>query len=98
MPSQDDCAAVFSLEGIRCAACVWLIERRLARVPGIAAAEVNVATERLNVRWDGAVCKPSDIVAALRATGYVAYPYDAARHGAGRDKARKTLFRQLFVA
>jgi Cu2+-exporting ATPase len=95
---QDACSAVFSLEGIRCAACVWLIERRLARLPGVLRADVNVATERLNARWDPARCKPSDIVAALRATGYVAYPHDPARHGAQRDKARKKLFRQLFVA
>ncbi|SHH01327.1 heavy metal translocating P-type ATPase [Massilia sp. CF038] len=95
---QADCSAVFSLEGIRCGACVWLIERRLARLPGMGAVQVNVATERLHARWDPALCKPSAIIAALRATGYVAYPHDAARQGAQRDKARKTLFRQLFVA
>ncbi|HEY0063624.1 MAG TPA: heavy metal translocating P-type ATPase [Telluria sp.] len=95
---EDMCKAVFSLEGIRCGACVWLIERRLARLPGMGAVQLNVATERLHASWNPALCKPSDIIAALRATGYVAYPHDAARHGAQRDKARKTLFRQLFVA
>ncbi|MGZ8318238.1 MAG: heavy metal translocating P-type ATPase [Telluria sp.] len=90
--------AVFSVEGIRCAACVWLIERRLARLPGVALAEMNVATERLSVRWSPASCKPSDILQALRQVGYAAYPYDAARHGAALEKARKKLFRQLFIA
>ncbi|MES2319198.1 MAG: heavy metal translocating P-type ATPase [Pseudomonadota bacterium] len=95
---KDDCAATFSVEGMRCAACVWLIERRLARVQGVLAADMNVATERLQVRWDPAACKPSDIVRGLRAIGYVAYPYEAGRHAEQREEARKKLFRQLFVA
>jgi len=53
--------ATLSVEGIRCAACVWLIERRLSQVPGLQAADLNVATEKLQVRWDTTQCKPSDI-------------------------------------
>ena len=97
-PGADACAAVFSVEGIRCAACVWLIERHLARLPGVRAADMNVATERLHMRWDGERCKPSDIIGALRAIGYVAYPYEALRQGVQRERAQKKLFRQLFVA
>jgi len=95
---QEQCAAVFSLEGLRCAACVWLIERRVARLAGVTAVEVNVANERLRVRWNPQSCKPSDIVAALRAIGYQAYPCDPTRQSRQRDQARKKLFRQLFVA
>ena len=94
----DACEAVFSVEGIRCAACVWLIERRLARVPGVESAQMNVATERLSVRWNPAACKPSAIIGALLAVGYAAYPYEAQRHALTQEKARKRLFRQLFVA
>ncbi len=97
-PGASGCEAVFSVEAIRCAACVWLIERHLARLPGVQAADMNVATERLHVKWDGAQSKPSDIVGALRAIGYVAYPYQAQRQGEQRERARKKLFRQLFVA
>ncbi|CUI09043.1 Type cbb3 cytochrome oxidase biogenesis protein CcoI; Copper-translocating P-type ATPase [Janthinobacterium sp. CG23_2] len=89
---------VFSLDGIRCAACVWLIERRLARLPGVREAQVNVATERLHMTWDAALCKPSDIVQALRGIGYTAFPYEAAQHGAQLERKRKKQFRQLFVA
>ncbi|RJG14953.1 heavy metal translocating P-type ATPase [Massilia cavernae] len=98
-PVTGDLAeATFSVEGIRCAACVWLIEGRLARLPGVATAEMNVATERLTVRWSAEKCKPSDILQALRRVGYAAYPYDTARHGAALERARKKLFRQLFIA
>lgn len=90
--------ATLTLEGIRCAACVWLIERRLARLPGVQAVNLNASTERLYVRWSKAQCKPSDILKAVRDIGYSAYPYDAARHDAQLRRASKTLFRQLFVA
>lgn len=88
----------FTVEGIRCAACVWLIERRVQSVPGVHEALLNVSTERLQVRWDPAQCRPSDILRALKTIGYTAYPYDARRHGEQLEKARRKLFRQLFVA
>jgi Cu2+-exporting ATPase len=90
--------AVFTVEGLRCAACVWLIERRVAALPGVESAVLNVATERLHVRWNADQCRPSGIIAALRAIGYTAYPYDATRHGAQLERARKALLRRLFVA
>lgn len=90
--------ATLSVEGIRCAACVWLIERHLSRLPGVQNASLNVATERLHVRWTKDACKPSDIVKSMREIGYAAYPFDPVRHGAQLDRAKKTLFRQLFIA
>ncbi|MDC8757895.1 heavy metal translocating P-type ATPase [Janthinobacterium fluminis] len=95
---EDSCEATLAVEGIRCAACVWLIERRLARLPGVQAANLNVATERLYVRWSKALCRPGDILQAVREVGYAAYPYDAVRHGEQLRAAAKTLGRQLFVA
>jgi Cu2+-exporting ATPase len=90
--------ATLSVEGIRCAACVWLIERQLALLPGIQAASMNVATERLFVRWDSAQCQPSAIFAAIGKVGYNAYPFDAQRHGEQLARASKALSRRLFVA
>lgn len=95
---QEIGEAIFSIEGIRCAACIWLIERRLARLRGVHSADMNVATGRLAVCWSRAECKPSDILRTLREIGYVAYPFDAARHSAQLELARKKLFRRLFIA
>ena len=94
----DSRAATLAVDGIRCAACVWLIEQRLSRLPGVLAATMNVATEKLHVRWDAALCQPADILRALHAIGYAAYPYDAARHGRQLQRGARTLGRQLFVA
>ena len=87
-----------AVEGIRCAACVWLIERTAARVAGVEAAAMNVSTGRLRVRLDAALCKPSDLLGALRTVGYAAYPFDAARQDAAMERERKSLFRRLFIA
>ena len=90
--------ATLSVEGIRCAACVWLIERRLSQVPGLTAVNLNVSTEKLQVSWDADRCKPSDILQAVREVGYVAYPFDPIQHGDMLRKNARKMFKQLFVA
>ncbi|MYM22861.1 cadmium-translocating P-type ATPase [Duganella sp. FT135W] len=95
---EDTRESTFTVEGIRCAACVWLIEQRLARLPGVDSAQLNVATEQLYVRWRSDSCRPGDILGALHTIGYAAYPYDADRHAGQQRRAARTLGRQLFVA
>ncbi len=90
--------ATLSIEGIRCAACVWLIEKRLSQVPGLTAANLNVSTEKLQVSWDAERCKPSDILQAVREVGYVAYPFDPIQHGELLRKNARKMFKQVFVA
>ena len=93
-----DAQAMLSIEGIRCSACVWLIEKRLSQVPGLKSANLNVATEKLQVTWDAALSKPSDIIRAVREVGYVAYPFDPIQHGDLLRKNARTMFKRLFVA
>ena len=93
-----DAQAILSVEGIRCSACVWLIEKRLSQVPGLKSANLNVSTEKLQVIWDAALSKPSDIIRAVREVGYVAYPFDPIQHGDLLRKNARTMFKQLFVA
>ncbi|MEY4368110.1 MAG: cadmium-translocating P-type ATPase [Pseudomonadota bacterium] len=96
--AEGGAEAILSVEGIRCAACVWLIERRLARVPGLTEANLNVATEKLHVRWDTAQCQPSDILQAVHEVGYKAYPFDPIQHGELLRKNSRQLFKRWFVA
>ncbi len=56
-----------------CAACVTRVERVLARVPGVASAEVNLATNRARVRGAGAL-DPAALEAAVAKAGYAAHP------------------------
>ena len=86
------------LEGITCAACVWLNERHIALQPGVSAVQVNYATRRVRVRWDERQIRLSGILGAIQAIGYRAYPYDAARAEDVAARERRTMLWRVFVA
>ncbi|MGE5386325.1 MAG: heavy metal translocating P-type ATPase [Betaproteobacteria bacterium] len=86
------------LEGITCAACIWLNERHVSQLPGVTAVAINYATRRARVRWDASRIKLSDILAAIAAIGYRAYPYDAARNEEVSRKERRDAIWRLWVA
>jgi len=90
--------AALMLEGITCAACVWLIEQRIGRVPGVLGIEINYVTHRARVRWDARRTRLAAILAAVAALGYRAYPYDSARAEQGRRTERDRALWRLFVA
>ena len=71
--------AALILEGIVCAACIWLNERHLAQLPGVLAVEINYSTRRARVRWDNERIQLSAILQAIRAIGYAAHPFDPRR-------------------
>ena len=86
------------LDRVRCTACLWLVEQWLHRQPGVLRASVNYATRRAQVVWDARRLKISQLIGAIRAIGYDAYPWDPRRQsGMERDERRKALWR-LFVA
>jgi Cu2+-exporting ATPase len=97
-PSAHCQEATLLLDGLRCGACVWLIERTLAAAPGVTGASVNFATERAVVRWDPARARLSDILTRIAAIGYRALPYDARRREAQLALGTRQLVRRLFVA
>jgi len=90
--------AALILDRVRCSACLWLIEQTLRRVPGVLRADVNYATRRAHVAWDAAQTGLPAILDAVRAVGYDAYPYDAARQEALERRERRTALWRLFVA
>ncbi len=96
--SPDEKEAPLLLEGITCAACAWLIENRLAALPGVSGVELNYATRRVRVRWDTHRTRLSDIMAAVSALGYGAQPYDSARSDDMLRRERRVLLWRLFVS
>ena len=86
------------VEGIHCAACVWLIERGLQRVPGVQSANVNLAAKRLHLRWDNSSSKLSDVLRALARIGYAAVPYDPESAEGIIKKANRAMLYRLFFA
>ncbi len=43
---------MFDIEGMSCASCAQTIEKATAKLPGMAKASVNLATEKLSVTYD----------------------------------------------
>jgi len=86
------------VEGIHCAACVWLIERTLNRLPGVLSARVNLSGKRLLLHWDNERIKLSEIIQNLGKVGYAATPFDPeAAEGTIRKQNRALLFRMAFA-
>jgi Cu2+-exporting ATPase len=96
--SEHEREASLILEGITCAACIWLNEQHLTRQAGVTAVDINFATRRARVRWNESRIRLSGILAAIEAIGYHAYPYDAARSEELAHKERRAALWRLFVA
>ncbi len=86
------------LEGIVCAACVWLNERHLHQLPGVLSADINFSTRRARVRWDDTRIHLSDILKSIQDIGYLAHPFDPGRQEELFRKERETAIRRLAIA
>ncbi|AVM75884.1 heavy metal translocating P-type ATPase metal-binding domain-containing protein [Magnetospirillum gryphiswaldense] len=86
------------VEGIHCAACIWLIEAVLARHPAVTWARVNMTTRRLVLRWKADQGDAADILAPVLAVGYRLVPFDPAKLGRETEKHEKQLLRAMAVA
>lgn len=91
-------SASLILEGITCAACVWLSERHVQELDGVAEFSVNYSTHRARVRWDDNQLHLSDILRAIAAIGYVAHPFDPGRQEALQKRERSNALRRLVIA
>ncbi|MEA1049558.1 heavy metal translocating P-type ATPase [Lamprobacter modestohalophilus] len=87
------------VEGIHCAACVWLIETGLSKMPGVEEARVNLTGRRLRLKWDNSRQRLSSLIGRLGEIGYAAVPFDPeTAEGALKRGNRALLFRMAFAA
>lgn len=74
-PAADH-AVQLAVRGMTCAACVTRVERALSKVPGVAKAQVNFATEMATVQWavppdeSHATAQADTLLAAIERAGY----------------------------
>ncbi|MGB5454594.1 MAG: heavy metal translocating P-type ATPase metal-binding domain-containing protein, partial [Gammaproteobacteria bacterium] len=83
------------LEGIVCAACVWLNERHLMSLPGVVEVNINYSNHRALVRWDNSQISLSEILESISRIGYLAHPYDPDRQQRIIEKERKAQLRRI---
>ena len=61
---------VLGITGMTCASCVRRVERTLAKVPGVAEANVNLATEKAQVHFDPDLVDVRLLAQAIERAGY----------------------------
>ena len=69
-----EATARLDVQDMTCASCVGRVERALKAVPGVTAAEVNLATQSARVRFTSGTTTPEALAAAATAAGYPAAP------------------------
>ena len=99
---QEEPDGTFSLsamvDGLRCPACLWLIESALARTDGVVSARLSYTTGRLQLRWRGAAERGAELLELVRRLGYRAQSYDPAGVTTAMGNEERTLLRALAVA
>ena len=74
---------VLDIRGMTCASCVGRVEKALKRVPGVAAATVNLATLQASAQVFKGTVTAAQLIAAVKKAGYEALPHETAGAGVG---------------
>ncbi len=96
---QDNSAeAILVIEGITCAACVWLLENHIRKIDGVSKVHVNLTNHRARISWQPETCKLSHILAEIYRIGYQAHPYHPDKEEQLLEQEKKRATRRLGVA
>ncbi len=89
----------FYLEGVHCAACVWLIERLPQVLPGVVEARVHLTNATVILTWQPDVIPLSRVAQTLDRLGYPPHPRtDDSRQQARQRENRRQLGRIAVAA
>ncbi|WP_372017994.1 heavy metal translocating P-type ATPase [Pseudoxanthomonas sp. 10H] len=85
-------------DGMRCAACAWLIDRAMAREPGVVDCTANAVTGRIRIAWDPARTALSTPLRRLAMLGYRPYLAGSEAHERARVRERRRWLLRLGIA
>ncbi len=91
-------SSTLAIEGLRCGACAWLIERVLNGQPGVLSAQANATSARLTLRWQPSLTNLKTLGQTLLTYGYAMLPIGSTALEAQRQAQTRTNNRRLFVA
>lgn len=86
------------IDGLTCAACVWLVESLYAREADVIDARANLTTGRLTLRWKGDVARADALVALASRLGFRLVPFDPTCLAQTGDAEERDLLRATGVA
>ncbi|MGX7372745.1 heavy metal translocating P-type ATPase [Aerococcus sanguinicola] len=85
----------FAITGMSCASCAQSIERAVSALDGVEAANVNLATEEMQVVYDSGQVSSQAIVQAVEETGYQAQTKSTVKR-ADKQEAKDTQIQGLW--
>ncbi|WP_428023469.1 heavy metal translocating P-type ATPase [Arcobacter sp.] len=86
------------IEGIHCAACIWLNEKVLFNTDGIIDATINFTNNKAKIVWDSDKIALSQIIEKIRSIGYNAYAYNSKIADEKASRAKRDYFIRMMVA
>jgi len=81
-----------ALSGIRCAACIWLIETYLSKANGVESVRVNYATHKAKICWTKGVITLREIIDRISSIGYCPLPISESGTATIYEKEKKDYF------
>ncbi len=87
-----------SVAGITCSGCIASIESKIRRHPGIQSIQVNPATHRASVCWEGDALSFERVIRLFSESGYPAVPYQASRQEEDIESERRKALVRIGVA
>jgi len=99
-PSSDaaDLETTLRLEKIRCAACVWLCEQHLRRIPGVKDVQINYVSQKVKVEFSPEKTSLARLLFEIERIGYEAWPFEPSLSIEKSKKERRQLLTRLGVA
>jgi Cu2+-exporting ATPase len=86
------------IQGLHCAACVWLIEGILKKQQDVLVARINLSKKTLFIRWQGSANKGNELVSLIDDIGYKLLPFDVEILANEEKKYDNTILKALAVA
>ena len=91
---------MLKIEGMTCAACAKAVERATKKLDGVVEANVNIATEKLNVSFEPSKVRIFDIKKAIEKAGYKALEEEVTmdEDKEKKEKATKILWTRFIIS
>lgn len=96
---EDDINSIsLMVQGMHCAACIWLIENILKKQKNVLSARVNLSKKTLFLSWKGSAKSGNDLVHLIQEIGYKLLPFDEEILNSSENKYSDEILRALAVA
>lgn len=89
---------ILSIEGISCAACVWLLEKRVKTIEGVQRFTVNLSTHRAELCFNETICTLSRILREIAKIGFRAIPFELDQAERHQQQVQQAALKRLAVS